>query len=78
MASPLVLLLAAGLLRLASSAALSWLSTLRDRSRRRSLEALARTAGPGATVVDRCADGGLLAVWTCDPDRVHHQVGGAR
>ena len=78
MGGPLMLLLAAGAVRLASSAAWSWLETLRDRSRRRSLEALARAAGPGATMVDRCADGGMLAIWTCDPGKGHHQGGGAR
>jgi hypothetical protein len=77
MAGPLMMLVAAGAVRLVSGAVWSWLETLRDRSRRRSLEALARAAGPGATMVDRCADGGMLAIWTSDPGRGHDRSGGA-
>lgn len=73
MAGQLLLLLAVGGVRLVSGMAWSWLETLRDRSRRRSLEALARAAGPGVTMVDRCPDGGMLAIWTCDPGKGHHR-----
>lgn len=78
MAGSLTLLLAVGGVRLMSSAVWSWLGTLRDRSRRRSLESLARAAGPGVTIVDRCADGGLLAIWTSEPPARDDQCGGAR
>ncbi len=78
MTGSLSLLLAAGVIRLASGAMWSWLETVRDRSRRRSLEDLARAAGPGVTMMDRCADGGMLAIWTGDPGEVHHQSAGIR
>jgi hypothetical protein len=78
MVGPLMLVLAAGAVRLVSGMAWSWLDTLRDRGRRRSLEALARAAGPGTTLVDRCPDGGMLAIWTRGPGKGHHQGGGVR
>jgi hypothetical protein len=78
MVGPLVLVLVAGAVRLVSGVAWAWLGTLRDRGRRRSLEALTRAAGPGATLVDHCPDGGTLAIWTCGPPKGHHQDGGAR
>ncbi len=78
MTGPLMMLLAAGVIRLASGMAWSLLETLRDRCRRRSLEALARAAGPGVTMMDRCADGGMLAIWTRDPGKGHHQGEGTR
>jgi hypothetical protein len=78
MAGPLTMLLAVGAIRLASGVAWSCVGALRDRSRRRSLEALARAAGPGVTMMDRCADGGVLAIWTRDPGEGHHQGKGSR
>jgi hypothetical protein len=78
MAGPVLLVLAAGVVRLVCGLAWSWLETLRDRSRRASLAALARAAGPGVTIVDRCADGGMLAIWTRDPGCGHHLSEGAR
>ncbi|MDH6107827.1 hypothetical protein P3T36_006439 [Kitasatospora sp. MAP12-15] len=41
--------------------------SLRESARNRSLVALVRAAGPGATVLDRRADGGVLAVRTHGP-----------
>jgi hypothetical protein len=78
MVNPLVLVLAAGAVRLVSSVAWALLDMLRDRARRQSLAALARSAGPGATVVDRCPDGAMLAIWTRGHLPGHHQSGGVR
>jgi hypothetical protein len=78
MVGPLMLVLAAGAVRLVSGVAWAWLETLRDRGRRRSLAALARAAGPGVTLVDQCPNGGMLAIWTCGPEKGHHRCGGAR
>lgn len=78
MTGPLMLVLAVGAVRLVCGVAWSWLEMLRDRSRRSALAALARGAGPGITMVDRCADGGMLAIWTFDPGHGHHQGEEAR
>jgi hypothetical protein len=72
MTGSLMLLLAAGAVRVVADAVWSWLATLRDRSRRGSLESLVRAAGPGVTMMDRCPDGGTLAIWTRDPGTGHH------
>ena len=76
MTGPLILLLAAGVIRLVSGAAWSWLATLRDRSRRRSLEVLVRMSGPGVTMIDRSAAGDVLALWTREAGKGHHQSAG--
>jgi hypothetical protein len=78
MTGSLALLLAAGAVRLIGDAVLSWLGMLRDLSRRRSLETLLRAAGPEVTMMDRCSDGGVLAIWTRGPGESHHRSEPAR
>jgi len=73
MTGSLMLLLAAGVMRLLTEAVWSWLALVRDRSRRGSLEAMIRAAGSDVTIMDRCPDGGMLAVWTRDSSAVHHR-----
>lgn len=60
---PIVLIIvAAGAIRLAA-AVVSWLAERSgERTRARTLTALLRLAGPGATLIDRRADGASLTV----------------
>ncbi len=76
MAGSLILVLTAGVVRLACGVAWSWLQLRSDRARRRSLEVLARTVGAEATMMDRSAYGDVLAIWTRDAGKGHHEYGG--
>jgi hypothetical protein len=73
MNEPWTLVLAAGAVRVLTAVAWTWLAVARQAARRRDLEALLRSAGPGARVLERRADGAFLAIWTQDA-----QQGGRR
>jgi hypothetical protein len=78
MGAPWMLVLAAGAVRVMSGVAWSWLAAARQCALRRDLAVLLRAAGPGATVVDRRADGAFLAIWTQGPGKGGQQEGTGR
>jgi hypothetical protein len=78
MSEPVLLVLMAGAVRLVSGVTWSWLELLKERARRRGLAALTRAAGPGATVIDCQADGGVVTVWTQGAAKGDHREGASR